>query len=531
MPGPLAGWRAWGPVGASAITAVMLLFATALVELLEGPVGVPTASATYLLAVIGSAALFGTPAGIGASVAAFLLYDFLFVEPRYTFTVADPGEWLNLILLLVVGIAVGQLAAALRSRAETAIAREREARALFGVSRALATRVSTMRVLDAVADVLLREAHLDRVWIGMARGGAAERVVADTGSGVAPRTPPASYYTLRRMPGETPAEWVRVHTPTVTRAASPASVPYRVILEANAQTLGSIWAMTREGGGPPAAAETRLLAAAADQLGQAFEQDRLAEEARNAEVALRSDELKSALLESVSHDLRTPLATIRAAAGTIMDRHLDPSREDVVASAEAIDREADHLNRVVTNLLDLSRIEGGALRPEIEPTELSDVVQPVLERLRAHLAKRVVDVELPDTLPLVLVDPVYLDQIIANLVENACKYVPEGQEIRIRAIPLTELVRLTVEDSGPGVPDESLSHLFEKFYRVSGSRRSRPGTGIGLTVVRGLTEAMGGRVTARPSELGGLAVDVDMQRAADEDETAHEADAAIGGAR
>lgn len=495
------------PVG---ITTGLLGLATLLVAILHGPIGVPNPSATYLLAVIASAGLFGTAAGIGASFAAFLLYDFLFVEPRLTFTVANPAEWLNLTLLLVVGVAVGQLAAAMRYRAETAIAREREARGMFGVSRALATRTNTMRVLDTVVDVLAREARLERAWIALARGGASERVVADSGSGSAPATPP-SYWTLRRTADEAPAAWVRVHVPTAKRTTPASGSPYRVPVEANGQTLGSIWATTRDGARPPVPAETRLLAAAADQLGQALEQDRLAEEARSAEIALRGDQLKSALLESVSHDLRTPLATIRAAAGTIMDRHLQPSREDVVASAEAIDREAEHLNRVVTNLLDLSRIEAGELRPRLEPTELRDVIDVAAARLGARLAGRLLEIDIPADVPLIRADPLYLDQVVTNLLENTAKYVPDGQRIRVGATVVSGHVRLKVEDSGPGVPADLLPRLFEKFYRApSRHRGSRPGTGIGLAVVRGLTEAMGGTVATARSSLGGLSVDVDL---------------------
>ncbi len=234
------------------------------------------------------------------------------------------------------------------------------------------------------------------------------------------------------------------------------------------------------------------------------------------EIARRSDALKPALLESVSHDLRTPLSSIRAAAGTLLDRDvpLDPGAQ--AATAEAIDREAEHLNGLVTNLLDLSRIEAGELRTDPEPFELAALVGQVVERLGSRLAGRVVEVDIPDDLPPVLVDDVFIDQVLTNILENTIKYTPPSARIRLRASAAADppadaarTVALRVEDDGPGVPDDVIGRLFDRFFRVQRpAEPSRPGSGIGLTVVRGLVEAMGGRVAASRSALGGLAIDL-----------------------
>src|SRR6185369_2152482 len=226
--------------------------------------------------------------------------------------------------------------------------------------------------------------------------------------------------------------------------------------------------------------ETRLLAAAADQAGQALAQDRLAAEAQAAEIARQSDALKSALLQSVSHDLRTPLATIRAAAGTLRPGSgLGPA--DQAESADAIDREVEYLNRLVTNLLDLSRIEAGALRAERDVFELDDLVGRTLDRLGPRLADRPIETSL--AVQPVEVDPVFVDEAVTNILENAIKYTAPGTPIRVSAL-----------DGGDGVPDAALPSLFEKFYRVPGGQAgSRSGTGIGLAVVQGLIEATGGR--------------------------------------
>ena len=485
--------------------------ATAVVAILEAYVGVPNASAVYLVAVVITAFVTGTLGAIVAAIGSFLLYNFLFTEPLHTFTIADPDVLLGVVLLLFVGIVVGQLAALQRSRAEIARAREREARALFKLSRALATRDSTPPMPPEIIEILGSQTAMDRVWISLGGDDASERVAADSGDG--PPTSPGLVQILRRMPGDEPAQWFRVHHRSARSSTGSGLEAYRVRIEADGNVLGSIWALRQRSLGEPDRTETRLLAAAADQMGQALAHDRLATESQAAEIARQSDALKSALLQSVSHDLWTPLAAIRAAAGTLRPGSA-LNAEDQLESADAIDREVEYLNRLVTNLLDLSRIEAGALRADTDAFELDDVVGQALGRLRPRLAGRPVDVNLDA--PPVEVDPIFLDEAFTNVIENSVKHTPAGTALRICAGPVGDgRVRLTVEDAGPGVPADALPRLFEKFYRVPGrDRGSRSGTGIGLAVVRGLTEAMGGRVSARQSTLGGLAIDLDLPEAA-----------------
>ncbi|HLX34371.1 MAG TPA: ATP-binding protein [Candidatus Limnocylindrales bacterium] len=483
-----------------------MALATVAVGFLQDVLHVPNPSAVYLIAVVATAFVGGTFGAIITSVAAFLLYDFLFIEPRFTLTVSRPEEWLGVVILLFVGIVVGQLAAIQRARAEEAEAREREARALFRLSRALATRPSTAAILPEIARDLADDARFARAWIALGPDDASERVAADTQA--TPPPSPGIVHVLRRMPGEVPAMWVRVHQPrSKTRTAGQLDA-FRVRIEAGDRALGSIWALRSRDLDLPSRTETRLLAAAADQVGQALAQDQLAAESQAAEIARESDALKSALLQSVSHDLRTPLASIRAAAGSLRPG-AGMSLADQQESADAIDREVEYLNRLVTNLLDLSRIEAGALRAERDVFELDDLVGRTLDRVGARLAPRPVDVRLGA--PPVVVDPIFLDEAVTNVLENIVKYTPADAPVRITAGATGDRVRLTIEDGGRGVPIEALDRLFEKFYRVPGhDRGSRSGTGIGLAVVRGLTEAMGGTVTARASELGGLAIDFDL---------------------
>ncbi len=300
-------------------------------------------------------------------------------------------------------------------------------------------------------------------------------------------------------------DWTRTHVAStpVRRRGSEGSTVYRIRLEAPGEQLGSLWGLRGHDRPEPDRAETRILATAADQLGQAARRDRLVADALEAEVARRSEALMTALLDSVSHDLRTPLATIRAAAGSMLDASVSWTPEERAESLRAIDTEAERMNRLVRNLLDLSRIEGGALHPDLEPHDLDEFLGAILRRLAMA---ETVEVLVPDDLPPLLVDSTYLDEVLTNLLENAKRY--GGRVVRIRATEVDPAtVEIVVEDDGPGVPEADRGHLFDKFFRIrrpgEGARR---GMGIGLTVARGLARAMGGDITAEQSELGGLAM-------------------------
>jgi two-component system sensor histidine kinase KdpD len=484
-----------------------LAIATAAVATLENTVNVENASAAYLVAVVVVALTVGTDGAVITAIGSAALYNYLFTDPRYTFVIHDPGVLLSVVLLLFVGVVVGQLAALQRSRAETARASEREARALFMVSRAMATRDSLGEALAVIARTLREQTGMDRVWIGIGPDPAEETTEADTGDGQPPSTG-ARFRVLQRAPGDEPARWTRVQRPTGPGLPSGKEDTYRVRIDASGETLGSIWALRRRDAGEPDVPTTRLLAAAADQVGQGLAHDRAAERTRAAEVARQSDALKSALLQSVSHDLRTPLATIRAAAGSL--RPGEPvSDADRQASADLIEREVAYLNRLVTNLLDLSRIEAGALRARRDVYELDDLVARPIESLRTRLRGATLEVDL--VARTVEVDAIFIDEALTNILDNALKYGGDDVRIRVSAADGGATVSLTVEDDGPGVPDDQLALLFDKFYRVPGtSLDSRPGTGIGLAVAKGLVEATGGRATARRSAMGGLAIELDL---------------------
>jgi two-component system sensor histidine kinase KdpD len=504
-------------VSARAVAGAVALFplTTLTIALVEAPpITVPDASSVYLVAVVGVAIVLGAGAAIAAAFASFLLYDWLFVEPRFTLTVEDRTEWVNLLLFLFVAIVIGRLAALQSDRAEDAARRARESQALFRISRTLATAPRVTDALPAIVAGLAAETRLSRIWFVRQAGGR-EVVVADSGAG--PHPAPSIHALLTRTPGDLPARWVRTHQPHERRgdrSANPTTELLRVKIAADDETLGSIWATRARSDGLPDPEETRLLSLAADQVGLAFKREKLAETANALEIARESEALKDALLDSVSHDLRTPLAAIRAAAGSLMDAEVTWTDETRRMAAQTIDLEADRLNGVVRNLLDMSRIEGGALRPSLEVLDVEDLVRPTVTRFAPILDGHDMKLRFEPGLPPVRADAVHFDEVLTNLLENAVKYAPHAP-IRVSAVAWTDgRVRVRVEDGGPGVPQESEGRIFEKFYRVPRSGEgSRRGLGIGLGVVRGLAEAMGGEATASRSELGGLAVDVFLRAA------------------
>ena len=495
----------------TATLAAAVFASTVAIGLVERYVGITYAAPLYLLAVLAVGMRRGTVPAVATAVIGFLVYDFLFVEPVYTFTIRDPNEWLNLLLLLVVAVAIGRLVALQAAHAVELTERAKEAQALFGISRALA---ETRTVEEAAPMVLKRLADataMDRIWFGLGPSPAEERTIADTAPGESLPIP-GWQVVLQRSPGDEPPRWVRMHVAVLPARHAGRAIVHRVRVEAPGEGLGSVWALRARNEREPDRAETRILSAAADQLGQAVVRDRVASERTSAEIARRSDALKTALLDSVSHDLRTPLATIRAAAGSMLDESVSWSEEDHREAFGAIDTEAERMGRLIRNLLDLSKIEGGALKPEVEPCDLDDVVRQVVRRARAEPSKRIV-VEVPDPIAPVLVDELYLGQVLANLLENAIRY--GGETIRVSARERDDgMVEVSVEDDGRGVPEPALPHLFEKFYQAGapGEAQHR-GMGIGLTVVEGLTRAMNGEVEACRSDLGGLRVDVRLRPA------------------
>ena len=509
-----------GYVAAGAGTAL----ATAAIGALLAQVRVENAAMLYLLVVLPTAVQFGRGPAVFASVAAFLSFNWFFVQPLHTFTVADPVEWLALLVFLAVAVVTSQLAAAQRQRAQEAHQREQEARALYDLAHLLATGTTPDGGLGAVVEYLRRVLDLEGCAVLEAadpqHGG---RVVVRAQSGAedagarrewlaapAPLVPEELSLPADSASPAPPRRWVRIRpsrpparpsggAPAQSaRTAAPAAqwVSYTP-LRAGTQTVGMLRLVARSEPEWSPSLE-RLFIMACDQIGQAMERARLRQEATEAEVLRRTDEVRQAVLASVSHDLRTPLASIRASAENLHQPVVRLSDEERAAFADAILQDVDYLHGLVENLLDLSRIEAGKLVPQRDWYPLDSLVDDVIGRLERLTAQHSVRVNVPDDLPPVPLDYVQIGQVLANLVENAVRYTPPGTTITIDACQQGEWVALSVTDDGPGIPPGALPHVFEKFYRVSGGDRAAiPGTGLGLSVAKGLVEAHGGSIHAK----------------------------------
>jgi two-component system sensor histidine kinase KdpD len=519
------------------------LLAVGLVALVTAAIGlIPTSSPlehrspVYLTAVLATGALFGRGPAIAAAVLSFVAFDWFFVAPAHTLHVADPDEWQALLLFLLAAVVTGHLTALLRGRAELAHRRERETVLLYEMGKTLAGAASVEDGLTTATERLRTGLALVRCEVLLEQDG---RLRPVKGPDLERNDQAAALWVLThalpawRGESEGGRHLVRVRgpagertllgpglssrlSPSARRARGVAFLP--LVVEGRA--VGVLLA-SRDGHGLPVAPqeEARLLASVCDQLALSVERGRLQRETVQAEVLKRTDALRAALLSSVSHDLRSPLAAIKAAAGSLLQQ--DVAWDEVTRSAFAaqIEREADRLNRLVGNLLDLSRIEAGALVLDRQWYPLGELVDDTVMRLGPLLAHHRVQTTVPQTVPPVLLDYLLIQQVLANLVENAAKYAPQGTCIRVSAEMAGAYVRVRVEDEGPGLPAIERERIFEPFYRVarleapagppSGAAGPGPagprGTGLGLAVCAGFVAAHGGRIWVEPAGTQGAA--------------------------
>ena len=271
-------------------------------------------------------------------------------------------------------------------------------------------------------------------------------------------------------------------------------------------TIGVI-GLDVDGTGPIMTPESRrLLDALADQGALAIERVRLVEDLDRAERAAETDRLRQALLTSISHDLRTPLASVLGAASTLRDLDAALPVEAKADLLATIIEESERLNRFIANLLDMTRLEAGAVAPNLVLQDVGETIDTSLRRTDKVLAEHRIEIDVPANLPALRLDPVLFEQVLVNLLDNAAKYAPEGSTVRVSARQDGAQLHLQVLDEGEGLPDADVERVFDKFYRVRKGDRVRAGTGLGLAISRGFIEAMGGRITAanRPDRNGAV---------------------------
>ncbi|MDP9319665.1 MAG: DUF4118 domain-containing protein [Chloroflexota bacterium] len=481
-----------------------------LIGLVFGTVRVANISMLYLIVVLLAATRLGSGPAIFASIVAFLTFDWFFVPPEHTFTVADPDEWVSLLLFLFTAVITGELAADQRRRAHEAEQREREAILLFDVLRLLgapgidvaltaaAERIRAELVLAAVGIQLTVEGRPRVVAVGDDEGRALARPLhAASGEILAGGRPPSALERGR------PGHWLRVVPPSRTGEVGIAERRRHILpVRVGDRAAGQLVVVRRRGTRPLGERDSRFLGVVATQLASLAERADLQRDATEAEVLRQASQLKTALLNAVSHDMRTPLASIKASAGSLRQRDVLWTDADRDEFAQAIEQQADRLDRIVANLLDLSRMEAGALRPQRALHDIGALVEDVLERLREQTTRHEVRVSIDRDLPPVPLDYVEIDQVLSNLVENAAKYAAPGTPIDVIARRTGDEVEVEVADRGPGVPPDAASRLFEPFFRVRHSG-GPSGLGLGLAVAKGLVEAHGGRISVQDRAGGG----------------------------
>lgn len=510
---------------------------------------IPNISIIYLLVVLALASTRGRYSAILASLVAFLAFDFFLVPPLYVFTINRVEEWIALFVFLVTAILTSQLAAALRERAEQAARREQETRILYDLVRITAREEKPEHQLQAIVQSIVEV---------FASWGVRDCAVLQADATGAFHVQASAYQPRDQMmlssDEKTIASWVMNHGRTMglyedsSFAPSPAThfiqrilmrttwggrVPQRSLLLiplnvgqkivgilrlrmlADPRRLSHDERLEEENEHPNI--RTAFFNTFLDQASSLIERAHLQRENMRIAVLQRTDALRASLLSSVSHDLRTPLTSIKAAASSLLQEDVSWDEEARRSFARSIEREADRLNRLVSNLLDMSRIEEGALKPEKDWYSLKMLVHEVVGRLEPLLEGRTVHTNLPADLLMVDLDYVQIDQVLTNLLENTFRYTPPQSPIDVEAHTEGEHVMLTVADRGPGIPTTDLERVFDKFYRVLHGPHSTEnpgypghptGSGLGLAVCRGVVEAHGGRIWAAQRDGGGLAVHV-----------------------
>jgi two-component system sensor histidine kinase KdpD len=447
----------------------------------------------YLLAVVVAAIRWGRGPSVLVALLSVLAFDFFMVPPRLTLAVSDAQYLLTFVGLFVVGLVISTLAVREREQIEASRRRERYTAALYTLSRDLARTVETKDILQA-AIRHMGELFGCETGIYLAEGDLLELRACTVGFPLRPDGPQVANWVFRH--GQIAGQGTNTLADTEARYL-PLRTAQGILGVLAVRLPDQDQALTPE--------QERLLEALLSQIALAIEATQLAEKAQQAQLLHETERLQRALLNSISHDLRTPLASITGALSSLRDdaRFLDEAaRSDLVLTAC---EEADRLNRLVGNLLNMSRLEAGAMNMAQEECDIQDLVGVALNQMTNRLRGREVRVDVPGDLPPVLVDLVFTAQALVNLIDNALKYSPADTPVEITARPANGQVVIEVGDRGTGIPPDELDFVFEKFFR--GSRQSdTSGTGLGLAISKGIVELHGGTVVARNRPGGGTLV-------------------------
>jgi two-component system sensor histidine kinase KdpD len=439
----------------------------------------------FLMAVLAVAVSGGLWPALFASALAALAFNFFFLAPLYTLDISDPESAVAFAFFLGVAVIASNLAGRVQRQAAAARQRARTTEGLYQFSRKLAGAAT-------LEDVLWASSYQIAAMLGV-------RVVVllpeDGRIAVRAGYPPDDTLDDADIAA---AHWAWEHDRPAGRGADTLPGAKRLYLPLRTgRTRVGVLGLDNDRQGPVLTPEQqRLLDSLADQAALAIERIQLVADVDNARLAAEADRLRSALLTSISHDLKTPLASILGAASTLKDYSASLAETDRGELLSTVLDESERLNRFIANLLDMTRLESGAADASSSPHFMGDIVGSALRRAAKILADHTIALAVPDALPMVRLDPVLFEQVLFNLFDNARKYAPRGSTIRIEAGADGTEVKLRIIDEGPGIPAEDLTRIFDSFYRVRKQDQVQAGTGLGLAICKGFVEAMGGTITA-----------------------------------
>ncbi|AOF93727.1 sensor histidine kinase KdpD [Sinorhizobium sp. RAC02] len=467
------------------LSVIFILLAILAGIALDQTLDVQNLALVFLMAVLAASVQGGLGAGLFASLLGALSFNFFFLEPRYNFTVRDPESIVALFFYLGVAVVASNLTAAVQRQAAAARQRARTTEDLYLFSKKLAGTGTLDDVLWATA---FQIASMLKVRVV---------ILLPEGSSVAVKAgyPPDDTLVDADIAA---AKWAWEHNRPAGRGADtlPGAKRLYLPLRTGRDAVGVIGLDNDKQGPILTPEQQRLFDALSDQAALAIERVQLVSDVDKARLAVETDRLRSALLTSISHDLKTPLAAIMGSADTLkgLGAQLDEdARRELLSTV--ID-ESERLNRFIANLLDMTRLGAGAMEPNYAWHFAGDIVGTALSRAGKIVSHHKVEVHIPETLPMLRVDPVLFEQVLFNLIDNAAKYAPEDTLIEVRGRQDGNALLLSVVDEGLGIPPDDIERIFDSFYRVRKGDHVRAGTGLGLSICRGFVEAMGGTITA-----------------------------------
>jgi two-component system sensor histidine kinase KdpD len=450
----------------------------------------------YLIGVTITAITSGLVPSVLVSLLSVLAFDFFLVPPHFTFTVADTQYLVTFIALFVVGIIISYLMARIRQQTEIAVRREHETATLYSLSRSLTIATGLDNTLQTIIHSARETFVRNTVILLPKSGGTLKPYLGNPDFAMNENEMAAALQSFQRQ--------VTVDQGTdIVSGTGVRCIP----LKTSRGLVGIMALQGLESPKPWNAEQTRLLEVFTDLAALVIEHNQLVEEARNAQILEATEKLQTALLNSISHDLRTPLVSVIGVLSSLQEEGMnldDATKSNLIQVAR---EQAEYLNHTITNLLDVSRVEAGAVKISRQHSDVQDLIGVALEQIGSRIRNHPVTIEIPTELPFISVDFGLIVQTFVNVLDNALKYSLPNSPIDIKARQVGNEISIEIADRGIGIPPDELSHVFDKFYRLQ-KPNNVPGTGLGLSICKGIVEAHGGHILAQNRPGGGTIISI-----------------------